>query len=79
MQPTTAAPPRNSEYRLEHCETGLCIRLHSEPALTGDSPRIVPQLVRAQHAMRIVDRDAAALIASTYLPKIPVEIVRVDA
>lgn len=79
MHPTTATPPRNSEYRLEHCETGLCIRLHSEPALTGDSPRIVPQLVRAKDAMRIVARDAAELIAARYLPHIPVEIVRVDA
>lgn len=79
MQPTTATPRRNSEYRLEHCETGLCIRLHSEKSTVGEGLRIVPQLVRAQHAMRIVDHDAAVLIASTYLPKIPVEIVRVDA
>jgi hypothetical protein len=83
MQTAPAATPAprgiQSTYRLEHCESRLCIRLHCEPALTGDTPRIVPQLARADRASRFPDHDAAALIAATYLPHLPVEIVRVDS
>ncbi len=80
MNALSAVPAHKiSTYRLEHCESGLCIRLHCEPTLFGDGLRIVPQLSRADKASRFPAYDAAAIAANHYLPHTPVEIVRVDA
>lgn len=76
---TPAQPGRNSTWRLEHCHSSLCIRLHCEPTPAHERPRIVPQLTRADRANRFISREVAELIAATYLPHTPVEIVRVDA
>ena len=68
-----------STYRLDHADSRLSIRLHCEPAPIGGGLRIVPQLSLAHRASRFVNREAAELVAATYLPHTPVEIVRVDA
>lgn len=81
MQPQTATPrpTPGSTYRLDHADSRLSIRLHCEPSPIGGDLRIVPQLSLPQKASRFVDREAAELVAATYLPHTPVEIVRVDA
>lgn len=68
-----------STYRLDHADSQLSIRLHCEPAPIGGGLRIVPQLSLANRASRFVNREAAELVAATYLPHTAVEIVRVDA
>jgi hypothetical protein len=78
MQTAAPATP-GSTYRIEHADSKLSIRLHCEPAPIGNGLRIVPQLSQAHRASRFITRDAAELVAATYLPHTPVEIVRVDA
>lgn len=77
MQQQAATP--GSTYRLEHADSKLSIRLHCEPSPIGGALRIVPQLSRAAKTSRFVNREAAELVAATYLPHTAVEIVRVDA
>lgn len=71
--------PTLSHYRLELCDCSLSIRLHCEPAVTGESPKIVARPCARERGDRYTRREVAELIAATYLPHTPVEIVRVDA
>lgn len=77
--PRSVPRQKISTYRAEHCDTGLSIRLHCPPQPVGEALRIEPQLTRADRATPFVSREAAQLIAARFFPRIPVDIVRVDA
>ncbi len=68
-----------STYRLKHLASGLSIRLHCEPTPSGELPRIAHRLTGAENASCFAAADAARAAAKAYLPKVPVEIVPVNA
>lgn len=76
---TARIKAKDSHWRIEDVATGLCVRLHAEPSLADDAPRIVARLAPGPVATWFVQRAQAVEACARYLVGQPVEIVRVDA
>lgn len=66
-------------YRIDHCDTPACIRLHCEPSPINAAPQIVARRCQAEEATHFASAEAARAAARRYLPGIAVRVVPVTA
>lgn len=71
--------PRETHYRIEDPQTGLCIRLHTVPAEPAEAPKIAARFTDGGTATWFPNWRSAAEAFARYLPGQPLNIVRVDA
>jgi hypothetical protein len=78
MQTQARITPKHTHYRIECPTTGLCVRLHAEPAPADEAPKITAQLAPGSVATWFTTWRQAAAVFARYLPGQSLEIVRVD-
>jgi hypothetical protein len=70
---------RDTVYRIEHPDTGMCVQLRCKPSAISAAPRIQPRLTSPELATWFANHAQAAEAFGRFIGPSPLEIVRSDA